>query len=119
MLPGAIARRGVLVSEHPPGRRPTTDRFLARNRLIAALARGTVIVEAYPRTSALEAARYARDLRRPVMAVPGPIAGDWSSGCRALIRSGHAVLVTNGEEVIEAITSPRTTDPAWNDRSTS
>jgi DNA processing protein len=104
-LTEAVAERGVLVSEHPPGRRATRARFLARNRVIAALACGTVIAEAFPRSSALEAARCAWTLGRPVMAVPGSIAGDWSSGCHALIRGEHAVLVTSGEEIIETITS--------------
>lgn len=113
----AVAERGVLVSGHPPGRRATRARFLAHNRVIAALASGTVIAEAYPHTSALEAARHARDLGRPVMAVPGSIAGDWSSGCHALIRSGHAVLVTSGEEAIETITSAGPTVPGGHDRS--
>lgn len=102
-LIGAVAERGVLVSEHPPGRQATRARFLTRNRVIAALAAGTVIAEAYRHTSALEAARLARSLGRPVMAVPGSIAGDWSSGCHALIRSGQAVLVTSGDEIIETI----------------
>jgi DNA processing protein len=111
----AVSERGVLVSEHPPGRRATMARFLVRNRVIAALARGTVIAEAYPRSSALEAAQYARRLRRPVMAVPRFGNGDWSSGCDALIRGGHAVPVTSGAEVIAIIASAGTAVPGGND----
>jgi DNA processing protein len=86
-------------------------RFLVRNRVIAALALGTVIAEAYPRSSALEAARYARGLGRPVMAVPGSVAGDWPSGCGALIRGGYAVPVTSAAEVIETVASAGTAVP--------
>ena len=107
----AVAERGVLVSEHPPGRRATRARFLVRNRVIAALAADTVIAEAYRHTSALEAARHTRSLGRPVMAVPGSIVGDWLSGCHALIRSGQAVPVTSGEEIIETITAAGTPGP--------
>ena len=64
---------GVLVSEWPPGRNVTRLGFLVRNRVIAALSRGTVVVEAAVRSGALNTARYARDLDRRLMAVPGPV----------------------------------------------
>src|SRR6266536_5891893 len=67
-----IAVRGAVVSEYPPGRQPSRLRFLARNRIIAALARGTVIVEAAERSGTLATARHASDLARPLMAVPAP-----------------------------------------------
>ena len=68
----AVTGHGALVSEQPPGRSPTRPGFLVRNRLIAALSRGTVVVEAALRSGALNTARHARDLNRPLMAVPGP-----------------------------------------------
>ncbi|HEU5420491.1 MAG TPA: DNA-processing protein DprA, partial [Streptosporangiaceae bacterium] len=77
----AIAAQGVLVSEWPPGRHVSRLRFLVRNRVIAALANGTVVVEAAARSGALNTARHARDLNRRLMAVPGPITSDLSAGC--------------------------------------
>ena len=67
-----IAVRGAVISECPPGRQPSRRRFLARNRIIAALARGTVIIEAAERSGTLATARHASELGRPLMAVPGP-----------------------------------------------
>ena len=69
----SVAAQGVLVSEWPPGRTPTRLRFLIRNRVIGALTRGTVVVEAGLRSGALNTARHTRDLGRPLMAVPGPV----------------------------------------------
>jgi DNA processing protein len=96
-----IAIRGVLVSEYPPGGRPDRLRFLARNRLIAALALGgTVVVEAAERSGTMATARHARDLGRPLMAVPGPVTSALSAGCHTLIRERRAVLVTSGADVL-------------------
>jgi DNA processing protein len=81
----AIAAQGVLVSEWPPGRHVSRLRFLIRNRMIAALATGTLVVEAGQRSGAVNTARYARDLRRRLMAVPGPITSDLSAGCHQVI----------------------------------
>ncbi len=100
----AIAAQGVLVSEWPPGRPPTRHRFLIRNRVIGALARGTVVVEAGLRSGALNTARHARDLGRPVMAVPGPVTSEVSAGCHKIIREWGAVCVTDAHEVIELLT---------------
>jgi DNA processing protein len=97
----AIAAQGVLVSEWPPGRRVSRLRFLVRNRLIAALATGTLVVEAGERSGAVNTARYARDLRRRLMAVPGPITSDLSAGCHQIIREWQGTLVTSAAEVIE------------------
>ena len=72
-LLGTIAANGTIVSEYPPGRVPTRTRFLARNRIIAALSAGTVVAEAGLRSGTLNTARQARELGRPVMAVPGPV----------------------------------------------
>ena len=104
-LYGAIAAQGALVSEAPPGTMAGRLRFQARNRIIAALATGTVIVEASTRGGAITAARHARDLGRPVMAVPGPVTSDLSAGCNDLIRRGHAVLVTSASDVTDALTA--------------
>jgi DNA processing protein len=98
-----IAAHGVIVSEVPPGVRVSRLRFLTRNRIIAALATGTVIVEAATRSGAATVARYARDLGRPVMAVPGPVTSELSAGCNQLIRSGCALLVSTADDVIDAI----------------
>lgn len=97
----AIATRGVIVSEWPPGWNATRLRFLVRNRVIAALATGTLVVEAGQRSGALNSARHARDLDRRLMAVPGPITSDLSAGCHHIIREWQGVLVTSAAEVIE------------------
>jgi DNA processing protein len=99
----AIAGQGVLVSEWPPDRGPTRPGFLVRNRMIAALSCGTVVVEAALRSGALSTARHARDLCRPLMAVPGPVTSAQSEGCHEIIREWGAVLVTGARDVIEAV----------------
>jgi DNA processing protein len=81
----AVAAQGVLVSEWPPGRHVSRLRFLVRNRVIAALATGTLVVEAGQRSGAVNTARHARDLRRRLMAVPGPVTSDLSAGCHHII----------------------------------
>jgi DNA processing protein len=98
-----VAAQGVLVSEWPPGRHPTRARFLARNRVIAALSRGTVVVEARRRSGALSTARHARDLCRPLMAVPGPVTSDCSGGCHWIMREWGAICVTCPEDVLEHV----------------
>jgi DNA processing protein len=97
----AIAAQGVLVSEWPPGRQVSRLRFLVRNRVIAALATGTLVVEASQRSGAVNTARHARDLRRRLMAVPGPVTSDLSVGCHQVIREWQGTLVTSAAEVIE------------------
>ena len=97
----AIAAQGVLVSEWPPGRHVSRLRFLVRNRVIAALATGTLVVEAGQRSGALNTARHARDLSRRLMAVPGPVTSDLSAGCHQVIREWQGTLVTSAAEVIE------------------
>ncbi|HEY2131246.1 MAG TPA: DNA-processing protein DprA [Streptosporangiaceae bacterium] len=96
----AIAARGALVSERPPGRTPTRPWFLVRNRLIAALSRGTVVVEAALRSGALNTARHARELHRPLMAVPGPVTSTASAGCHLAIREWGAECVTGAADVL-------------------
>jgi DNA processing protein len=98
-----IAATGAVVSESALGCAPQRIRFLARNRLIAALARGTVIVEAAARSGALNTTNWANRLNRVVLAVPGPVTSATSVGVHQLIRSGGAGLVTRGAEVLEAV----------------
>ena len=98
-----IADVGLVVSEAPPGCAPTRIRFLARNRVIAAVARGTVVVEAAVRSGALNTASWAGGLGRTVMGVPGPVTSAPSAGVHQLIRARDALLVTSGEEVLEAV----------------
>jgi DNA processing protein len=97
----AVAAQGVIVSEWPPGRTVSRLRFLVRNRVIAALATGTLVVEAGERSGAVNTARHARDLGRPLMAVPGPVTSDQSAGCHRIIRDWQGTLVTTAAEVIE------------------
>jgi DNA processing protein len=96
---------GLLVSEWPPGCAPLKHRFLVRNRLIAALTRGTVVVEAAARSGAQATAHRARDLGRSVMAVPGPVTSAMSVGCHELLRDREhgATLVTSAAHVVEAV----------------
>jgi len=98
-----IADVGLVVSEAPPGCAPTRIRFLARNRVIAGLSRGVVVVEAAVRSGALNTASWAAGLGRTVMAVPGPVTSAPSAGAHQLIRARDALLVTSGEEVHEAL----------------
>ncbi|TAK68102.1 MAG: DNA-protecting protein DprA [Actinomycetota bacterium] len=96
-----IADDGLLVSEAPPGAAAHKHRFLQRNRLIAALTRGTVVVEAALRSGSLRTAREAAALGRPVLGVPGPVTSMMSAGVHDLIRQGEATLVTAADEVLE------------------
>ena len=89
------------MSEVPPGSLPTKSRFLARNRLIAAAGRATVVVEAAWRSGAMSTAHHAARLLRPVGAVPGPVTSMASAGCHRLLREGVAVCVTDVAEVRE------------------
>lgn len=100
-----IARGGLLVSEYPPGVRPTRFRFLTRNRLVAALSGSTVVVEAGIRSGAASTAAWARGLGRVVCAVPGPVTSAASTGCHLLLQAG-AELVTRAQEVVELAGSP-------------
>lgn len=100
-----IMATGAVVSEVPPGGAPTRWRFLQRNRLIAAMAGGTVVIEAGYRSGSLNTATHARDLDRPLGVVPGPITSGQSAGCHRLLRTNPAAqLVTSVADVIELIT---------------
>ncbi|MGR7023389.1 DNA-processing protein DprA [Geodermatophilus sp. URMC 62] len=96
---------GLLVSEWPPGAAPHRHRFLVRNRIIAALTRGTVVVEAAARSGALATARRARGLGKEVLVVPGPVTSVMSVGCHELLREEEAGarLVTGAAQVVEAV----------------
>ena len=98
-----IAAEGAVVSETVPGGSPMRIRFLSRNRIIAALTVGTVVVEAAVRSGALNTANWAGRLNRHVMGVPGPRTSAASEGVHQLVRSGAASLVTGPEDVLEVV----------------
>ncbi len=98
-----IADTGLVVSELPPGCAPTKIRFLSRNRIIAALSLGTVVVEAAVRSGALNTANWAGRLNRVVMGVPGPVTSAPSQGVHELIRARDAALVTRAADVLELV----------------
>lgn len=101
-LIGRIAEQGLIIGELPPGDHPTPSRFILRNRVIAALTRGTVVVEAEYRSGSLATARSAQRLGRFVMGVPGPVTSGLSAGVHELLR-GEGVLVTDADEVAEMV----------------
>jgi DNA processing protein len=108
-LAAEIAERGALVSEFPPGTPPLAPNFPRRNRVIAGLALGVVVVEAAARSGSSITAGWAADLGREVMAVPGRATSEMSRGCHALIKDG-ATLVETWEDVAGQLPSP------WRDR---
>lgn len=97
-----IAERGLLVSEQPPGTEPRARHFPYRNRIIAGLALGTVVVEAAPKSGSLISARYAADFGREVMAVPGSPLDPRAQGCNQLIRDG-ATLIQSAADILDAV----------------
>lgn len=107
-----IAQRGLLIGELPCGAPPTRWRFLQRNRLIAAVATATVVIEAGSRSGSLNTAGHAATMGRPLGAVPGPITSPASSGCHRLIREYDAVCVTSPDEMAELAGDPLTPDPS-------
>lgn len=98
-----IAQEGLVVSEVAPGSAPMRSRFLSRNRLIAGMTRGTVVVEADLRSGSRNTVGHATDAGRPVGAVPGPITSMASAGCHQEIRNQRAVLVTSVDEIIDLV----------------
>ncbi|HEX8642837.1 MAG TPA: DNA-processing protein DprA [Allosphingosinicella sp.] len=98
----AIASQGLLIAEQAPGVEPRARHFPYRNRIIAGLALGTVVVEAAPRSGSLITARCAAEFGREVMAVPGSPLDPRAQGCNQLIRDG-ATLIQTAEDVLEAI----------------
>ena len=121
-LQAQIADVGLLVTEHPPGVQPLARHFPARNRIIAGLAVGTVVVEAAPKSGSLITARLAGEAGREVMAVPGSPLDPRAQGCNQLIREG-ATLIQNADDVLEAVGSidfagePVSSDVAAGERS--
>ncbi|MEV8040057.1 DNA-processing protein DprA [Arthrobacter sp. NPDC080082] len=98
-----VANQGAVLAEVPPGSAPTRYRFLQRNRIIAALAGATVVVEARWRSGALNTAHHAETLGRAVGAVPGSVHSANSAGCHRLLREGGAVCVTDAAEIAELV----------------
>jgi DNA processing protein len=97
-----VASEGLLIAEQPPGTEPLARFFPARNRIIAGLALGTVVVEAAPKSGSLITARLAAEAGREVMAVPGSPLDPRAQGCNLLIREG-ATLVQTVEDIFECI----------------
>jgi len=98
-LLAAISDQGLVVSEVPLGEAVRRQRFLSRNRLIAALGRATVVVEASERSGTTATARTAASLMRPVLAVPGPVTSPASAGCHRMIADGTALLAADLDAV--------------------
>jgi DNA processing protein len=113
-----IACEGLLIAEQKPGTEPRGSHFPSRNRIIAGLAAGTLVVEAAPKSGSLITARLAGEAGREVMAIPGSPLEPRSHGCNQLIRDG-AVLVQSPEDVAELLSgfdgAPRSTfrEPAF------
>ncbi len=97
-----IAQRGLLIAEQPPGVEPRARHFPYRNRIIAGLAAGTVVVEAAPKSGSLITARLAAECGREVMAVPGSPLDPRAQGCNLLIREG-ATLIQSAADIVEAL----------------
>lgn len=97
-----VAREGLLLAEQPPGTEPLARFFPSRNRIIAGLALGTVVVEAAPRSGSLITARIAGEAGRDVMAVPGSPLDPRAQGCNLLIREG-ATLVQGVDDILEMV----------------
>ena len=98
----AIYERGLVIAEMPPGTEPRARHFPYRNRIIAGMSNGTVVVEAAPRSGSLITARLAAEAGREVMAVPGSPLDPRAQGCNQLIRDG-ATLIQTAADVVEAI----------------
>ncbi len=98
-----IADEGLVLSESPPGESVRRQRFLSRNRLIAALSRATLVIEAAARSGTIATARAAAAMNRPVLAVPGPVTSAASAGCHRMIREGTAILVDSAADVAELL----------------
>ena len=101
-LQEAVASQGLLLAEQPPQTEPLARHFPSRNRIIAGLAAGTLVVEAAPKSGSLITARLAGEAGREVMAVPGSPLEPRSQGCNQLIREG-AILVQSAADVIELL----------------
>jgi DNA processing protein len=102
-----ICESGAMVTEFMPGHRALPNRFLTRNRLIAALSKATLVVEAAFRSGSLRTARDAAEIFRPVMAIPGPITSPTSEGCHRLIGERAAEIVTSVADAVEFVGANR------------
>lgn len=98
-----ICESGAMVTEFMPGHKALPNRFLTRNRLIAALSKATLVVEAAFRSGSLRTARDAAEIFRPVMAIPGPITSPTSEGCHRLIGERAAEIVTSVVDAVEFV----------------
>jgi DNA protecting protein DprA len=98
-----ICESGAMVTEFMPGNKALPSRFLTRNRLIAAISKATLVVEAAFRSGSLRTARDAAELFRPVMAIPGPINSPTSEGCHRLIGERAAEIVTSVADAVEFV----------------
>jgi DNA processing protein len=98
-----VASTGLVISEWPPGCAPMRHRFLVRNRVIAAITKGTVVVEAAIRSGSLSTANRAAGMLRHVMSVPGPITSTMSAGTNALLKQPEVACVTGAADVIEVV----------------
>jgi DNA processing protein len=101
-LQDEIAEKGLLIAEMPPGTEPRARHFPYRNRIIAGLALGTVVIEAAPKSGSLITARLAAEAGREVMAIPGSPIDPRARGCNQLIREG-AILVQDANEIAEIV----------------
>ena len=99
-----IEERGVLISEVMPNVSAKPYRFLIRNRLIAALSKATLVIEAAYVSGSIRTARDAAEILRPVFAVPGPITSPLSDGCHRLIAERVADIATSIDEILEVVT---------------
>ena len=108
----ALSERGLVLAEMPPGTEPRARHFPYRNRIIAGISLGTIVVEAAPRSGSLITARLAAEAGREVMAIPGSPLDPRAQGCNQLIRDG-ATLVQNAADVLEALQpmKPRVASP--------
>lgn len=98
-----ICESGAMVTEFMPGYKALPNRFLTRNRIIAALSKATLVVEAAFRSGSLRTARDAAEIFRPVMAIPGPINSPTSEGCHRLIGERAAEIVTSVADAVEFV----------------
>jgi DNA processing protein len=110
LLRDDVALRGGVLSEYPPDVPPSRWTFPRRNRLVAALGRALVVVEAPERSGALITARLAIDAGRDVLAVPGPIGRFTHEGCHRLLRANEAVLCRGADDVLEVLGLGRASD---------